>query len=276
MIKDILHQASRKLIHSDSPQLDAEVLLSYVLQVNRAYLHTWPEQNVDSSILPRFWSLISARERGMPIAYLVGRKEFWSLNLLVNETTLIPRPETELLVSLALTKVKQNDANVVDLGTGSGAIALALARERPNWIIYATDASAEALVVARQNADNYHMTKINFCHGSWCAALPAILFDMIVSNPPYISPDDPHLLRTGLNYEPQSALIAAENGLADLRTIIYQAKKYLKFGGWLLLEHGYQHGAAVRKCLAEAGYEAIATEKDLMGNERVSYGNFLG
>jgi release factor glutamine methyltransferase len=274
-IKDILHQASLKLSYSDSPELDAEILLSHVLQVNRVYLYTWPERNLDSSVLQLFWSLINERKRGIPIAYLIGKKEFWSFNLFVNESTLIPRPETELLVSLTLAKVKQADAIVTDLGTGSGAIAIALASERPDWTIYATDISAEALAVARQNADNYHLTKIKFCQGDWCAALPTVLFDAIVSNPPYISSDDPHLMRMGLNYEPQIALVAAEHGLADLQNIIFQSKKYLKLGGWLLLEHGYQHSAAVRECLAEAGYEAIATEKDVMGNDRVSYGKIL-
>lgn len=271
-VQALLEQAGRVLQESDSAQLDARLLLAEVLGKSRTWLYAWPEASVDAAAVERFQCLLAARAAGTPIAYLLGRREFWSLDLEVNPAVLIPRPDTELLVETALALGPAGPAQVADLGTGSGAIALALASERPAWHLYATDQSAAALQVAERNRQRLGFVNVELLQGSWCQPLPAVDFDLIVSNPPYLAQDDAHLDQGDLRFEPRTALVAADAGLHDLGCIARQTLSRLKPGGWLLLEHGWAQGAAVRALLAEAGYRQLATHCDAAGHERVSVG----
>lgn len=255
---------------SDTPLLDAEVLLANVLQVSRSYLFAFPERQLTAHEIQEFEKQIAERQQKVPIAYITGHREFWSLDLLVTPDTLIPRPETELLVELALQNAPREQQVVADLGTGSGAIALALASERPVWEIHATDNSEPALAIAKQNAARLKIANIIFHHGNWTAALPNKLFDLVVSNPPYIVAGDPNL--NSLQHEPKSALLANDHGLADIVQISQQVQDCLRRGGRLLLEHGFQQGAEVRRILADLGYGDIKTYRDLAGLERVTVG----
>ncbi|HLB57652.1 MAG TPA: peptide chain release factor N(5)-glutamine methyltransferase, partial [Gammaproteobacteria bacterium] len=200
--------------------LDREILLSHVLKVTRSYLYAHPTPLLTKEEEKDFLTLLERAKKGEPIAYLIGHREFWSLDLIVTPDTLIPRPETELLVELILKNKRDEKKIIADLGTGNGAIALAIASERPDWMIYATDINKKALQVAEQNAARLQIKNIQFCAGSWCAALPPIQFDAIVSNPPYIAEDDPNVDPAVLNYEPRQALIAGKQGLEDLEKII--------------------------------------------------------
>jgi release factor glutamine methyltransferase len=254
-------------------RLDAEALLCHLLQRDRSYLRAWPERELEDDLLEQFNALVARRQQGEPLAYLIGWREFWSLKLKVSPATLIPRPETELLVEQALQRIP-HDAKwrIADLGTGTGAIALAIASERPGCRIVATDFSLDALAVARENATRLSLKNIEFRHGSWCEPLCNEQYEMIVSNPPYIDCDDNHLQRDGLPFEPQSALTPGSDGLAALRLIINQAKQHLATPGWLLLEHGYDQGTAVRELLQQADYHEVATLRDLGNQERLSLG----
>lgn len=269
-IAALLQWATQELLTvSDSPKLDADILLAHVLNVSRSYLLAFPEREVTENEKHQFEKLIAQRQKKIPIAYLTGHREFWSLDLIVTPDTLIPRPETELLVELVLSELKNTSKKIIaDLGTGSGAIALAIASERPDWEIYATDRSENALKIAKLNAERLHFKNIFFAKGEWCGALPDIKFDAIVSNPPYIAAHDQHL--ENLSYEPQSALIADENGLRDIRYIIAEAKTYLQKNGLLMLEHGFDQAFKVRKLLAEYGYSNIKSHEDLARLERVT------
>jgi release factor glutamine methyltransferase len=267
-IKSLLQQNTQILaITSPTPRLDVELLLAYVLQQERSYLYAHYDQEIAANDLTLLNNLIKQRIEGKPIAYLIKQKEFWSLNLNINENVLIPRPETELLVELTLQFLTSNDATIADLGTGSGAIALALAKERPNWHIVATDKSAEALLVAKNNALHFKLNNLEFNLGEWCEALPNYKFDAILSNPPYIAENDPNL-KSSIRYEPTLALIAKNNGLDALNSIIIQAKDKLKPNGMLILEHGYTQGTAVQKLLAQNGYLNIKQYRDLAGLDR--------
>jgi len=259
---------------SDTARVDAEVLLAHVLHKTRTWLHTWPEQQLSEDQLARFQQLLSRRARGEPVAHLVGRQDFWSLTLQVTADTLIPRPETERLVELALARIPpQATWRIADLGTGSGAIALALAKERPNCMIIATDQSAAALAVATNNARSNQLGNVQFRQGDWFEALHDDTgFELIVSNPPYIKETDPHLQQGDVRFEPAGALQAGHTGLDDLQHIIQAALAYLEPGGWLLLEHGYDQGAAVLQLLAQAGYEQITDYTDLAGLPRIAEG----
>ncbi len=250
---------------SDTPLLDTEILLAEVLGVSRSYLFAFPERQLTTKENNLFASYLEKRKKKIPVAYITGHREFWSLDLLVTTDTLIPRPETELIVELAL----QIDGwqRVADLGTGSGAIAIALATERPDWEIHATDKSERALAVAKENAGRFKLTQIVFHQGDWLAALPDMQFDLIVSNPPYIAVNDPNLES---EHEPRSALIAAENGLQDIIQISQQAREYLRQGGRLLMEHGFQQAADVQRILENLGYINIKTYSDLAGLDRVT------
>jgi release factor glutamine methyltransferase len=258
---------------TDVPQLEAEVLLAFVLNKSRSYLHAWPEKILEISQQNHFLELLNKRTQGEPIAYLTGQREFWSLNLRVTPDVLIPRPETELLVELVLNLFDQ--ATVADLGTGSGAIALSLAHERPSWIIHATDASLSALDVAKSNADRLNIKNVIFHQGNWCDPLPPIEFNVIVSNPPYIAEDDVHLTTGDLRFEPRSALVSLEQGLKDITEIIYQSKQYLISGGVLMLEHGSEQAANVARIFAIAGYTDINTHQDLAGLDRVTIASWV-
>lgn len=273
-IAETLQEAERRLAEtSDFPRLDAEVLLAHVLEVDRSHLRAWPERTVRPEALERYRGLLERRRRGEPVAYLTGRREFWSLPLYVTADVLIPRPETELLVELALAHLPPRPGPAVaDLGTGSGAVAVAMARECPHCRIVATDVAETALAVARWNAEQLGLANIDFRHGSWFEPLAGERFDLIVSNPPYVADDDAHLRRGDLPHEPRLALAAGPEGLDALSIITAQAGAHLVAGGWLLVEHGHDQGPAVRRLLAAGGFKEVATERDLAGLDRVSLG----
>ena len=268
-----LRQARERLASSPSPDLDAQVLLCHVLARPRSYLFTWPERELEAHQQQSFLALLARRERGEPVAHLTGEREFFGRNFSVTPDTLIPRPDTETLVELALKLGPAGPARVVDLGTGTGAIGVTLALERPQWQVTLTDLSAAALSVAGGNARQLG-AQVTLQQGSWLEDCRGP-FDVIVSNPPYIDPADHHLDEGDVRFEPRSALVADQRGLADLATIITQSAARLVAGGWLLLEHGYQQGAQVRALMEADGFDAVRTERDLGGNERVTLGRKL-
>ena len=252
---------------------EAGLLLGHALGRTRAWLFAHADDEVEPDAQARFEQLVAARRRGEPVAYLTGTRGFWTLDLEVTPDVLIPRADTERLVELALERIPVEAAcTVADLGTGSGAIALAIASERPQARIVATDASAAALAVARANARRLGLDQVAFAQGDWCAALGAQRFDVIVSNPPYIAAGDPHLGEGDLRFEPASALASGADGLDAIRVIAAQARDHLEAGGWLLLEHGHDQGAGVRGLLADHGYVDIATARDIEQRERVTLG----
>ncbi len=273
-ISTALDHASQKLntFYSDS-RLEAELLLCHLLHKNRAYLFAHSEELLDQTQLELYKHLIAQRARGIPIAYLMGTREFWSLTLKVNQHTLIPRHETERLVELALELIPNHpQTQVLDLGTGSGAIALALAKERPQWEITACDSSLEALKVAKENAQSLGITNVSFYHSDWFQNIPSARYHAIVSNPPYIAEQDPHLQKGDLRFEPLSALASGQDGLSDLQYIIEHSYNYLLPNGLLLLEHGYDQKISVRAILNKIGYNKIHCWKDIQGHDRVSGG----
>ena len=257
-----------------SPELEAALLLCHLLGVTRSHLMAWPEKQLTPGQLRDYKTLIRRRLAGEPIAHITGEREFWSLSLHVTPDTLIPRPETELLVERALMHLTDTTAPcIADLGTGSGAIALALASELPNALIHATDRSSAALAVASKNAERLRFKGIRFYLGDWCQALPTEEeYDLILSNPPYIQADDPHLNQGDLRYESVTALISGPDGLQDIRSIAAQAPERLKPGGWLLLEHGSEQAPAVRRILQDRGFIETASLNDLAGHPRVTEG----
>ncbi|RDH81841.1 MAG: peptide chain release factor N(5)-glutamine methyltransferase [endosymbiont of Seepiophila jonesi] len=275
-IKQTLEEAASILgVQPDgSSQLEAAVLLCHLLEKPRSHLYAWPEKMLDSAQYQAYLALLQRRLRGEPIAYITGRREFWSLELEVTPDTLIPRPDTELLVELALAHLAQeNHCRIADLGTGSGAIALAIAGERPDCEIHATDRSSAALAVARKNGDKLGFNNVHFHLGSWFEALPGHdCFRLILSNPPYIPNGDPHLAQGDLSSEPREALAAGHDGLDDIREITTAAHNHLLPGGWLLLEHGFDQAAAVQALLLEAGLTEVLSHCDLAGHERITEG----
>lgn len=277
-IRTLLFDGTQQLaLTSESPRLDCELLLCHCLQKPRSYLFTWPEQLVEAITEQHFRQLLSLRSQGHPIAYLLGEREFWGLSIAVNQHTLIPRPETEQLVELALQQLPAEasaDAiNLLDLGSGSGAIAIAIATERPDIQITATDISNEALAVARSNAHRHRLTNIRFICSDWFAQLPQQpRFDVIVSNPPYIANDDSHLQQGDLRFEPLNALASGADGLNAIRELIQHAPDYLQPEGWLLMEHGYDQGEKITRLLTEAGYRQVHCQQDFSGLDRISYG----
>lgn len=277
-LRALLHDATQRLATvSASPRLEAELLLAAALDRSRSYLLAWPERAPDPAAGDRFAAWLERRLGGEPVAYILGRREFWSLELEVTPDTLIPRPETERLVELALERLAADrPGTVADLGTGSGAIALAIAQERPQARIVATDRSAAALAVAHRNARRLGIANVEFRQGDWCAALDGERCALIASNPPYVATTDPHWGNGELRFEPPTALLAGADGLADLRTIIAQAPAALATDGWLLLEHGYDQGAAVPALLRERGFVAVSDHRDAAGLSRVSCGRWPG
>ena len=254
-------------------RVDAEWLLAHSLQTPRSWLFAHSGDAVPAEAAVRFAALLARRQAGEPVAYLTGSQGFWTLDLAVSPATLVPRPETELLVEGALARIPVNSAShVADLGTGSGAIALAIAKERPHTAVIATDASAAALEVARGNAARNGITNVEFREGDWLAPLAGETFDLIASNPPYIAEGDPHLDRGDLRFEPPTALSSGEDGLDAIRRIVRDAPARLAPGGWLLLEHGWDQGALVRALLEAAGFIDVETAHDLEGRDRISLG----
>jgi len=259
-------------LSTSSPRRDVEILLCHCLKRNRAWLYTWTEAEVDTDTQAQFSQLLAQRKRGVPIAHLTGVRDFWTLELSVNEHTLVPRPETETLVEWALELSVPEQATVLDLGTGSGAIALALAKERPHWRLTAVDASAGALKMAEKNASNLGLSRVRFLQSDWYDNVLEQRFQLIVGNPPYIEESDIHLSQGDLPHEPKMALVSTDNGLGDLKKIIANASRYLYPGSWLLLEHGYDQGAAVRELFQGHGFVGITTREDLAGHERITGG----
>jgi release factor glutamine methyltransferase len=257
-----------------TPGLDAEILLAHALGVARARLRSHPEEVPAADAATRFLDLITRRAAGEPVAYILGRKDFWTIELSVSTAVLVPRPETELLVERALALDPGGDARAADLGTGSGAIALALASARPCWRIVATDISAAALAVALANAAALELTRVEMIQGDWLGCLAARRFQLILSNPPYVAASDPALAQPELMREPRLALVAAEDGLAALRAIIRTAPRHLEPGGWLLLEHGAEQAAAVAGALVARGFAQVRCHRDLAGRERMTEGQW--
>ena len=276
-LREALQQAIAQLQHSDSPDIDAQLLLAHVLGKSRTWLYTWPAHPLSEAQQHQFTELVKRRAGGEPVAYLTGKRAFWTSTLQVGPAVLIPRPETELLVELAIARGRALDGPVVDLGTGSGAIALALAGERPDWQVHATELSEAAFAVAASNVGASQSSNVSLFAGSWFEPLPAaIRYSMVVSNPPYIDAADPHLAQGDLRFEPRSALVAADAGMADLVLIAEQARGRLRQAGWLLLEHGWQQGGAVRTLLERLGYDEVETCHDVGGRERVTLGRWQG
>ncbi|MFM5241659.1 peptide chain release factor N(5)-glutamine methyltransferase [Aeromonas media] len=260
------------LAEGESPRADADALLCHLLACRRSYLMTWPERELDAAQQATLQAWLDRRLAGEPIAHLIGEREFWSLPLKVSPATLIPRPDTEVLVEQALARLPAGPCALLDLGTGTGAIALALKSERPDADVWAVDRMPDAAALARANSAALGLP-IEVRDGSWFEPLSdAPSFAMIVSNPPYIDGADPHLEEGDVRFEPRSALVADEQGLADIRLIVAGAPAHLCPGGWLLLEHGWEQGALVRQLLLQQGYCQVETVRDYGDNERVTLG----
>ncbi|KRW62935.1 peptide chain release factor N(5)-glutamine methyltransferase [Pseudomonas sp. TTU2014-080ASC] len=266
--------ASAQLPESPTAQLDIELLLAHVLGKNRSYLRTWPERELDAEQLQRFNEALARRQAGEPVAYILGQQGFWTLELEVASHTLIPRPDTELLVETALSLIPATPAQVLDLGTGTGAIALALASERPAWQVTGVDRIAEAVELAERNRQRLGFNHARFVQSHWFSALAGQRYQMIVSNPPYIAADDRHLSEGDVRFEPSSALVAGADGLDDIRHIVEQAPEHLENGGWLLLEHGFDQAEAVCALLSARGFTQVESRRDLGGHQRISLGRF--
>ena len=275
-IDELLRAAAATLAAtSEQPQLEAQVLLAHAMQRPRSWLFAWPETQPSDEQVAHFDNLVARRQQGTPIAYLTGEREFWSMKLHVSEATLIPRPDTECLVEAILKQGLPKHPPILDLGTGTGAIALALAYEHPAATVLATDLSSSALGIAQRNAEQLGLRNITFAVGCWFDAVSDDQrFDLIVSNPPYIAEDDPHLAEGDLRFEPRRALSAGPDGLDELRALILDAPEYLRPEGWLWLEHGATQGGAVRRLLGARGFEQVDTGRDLAGLDRYSGGQW--
>lgn len=289
-IAEQLALAKAQFIDSDSAALDSRLLMCHVLQCETAYLMTWPEKPLDEVQLRTYQQLVAKRKTGYPIAYLLGYRDFWSLRLRVSPATLIPRPETELLVETVLNLPIAEDAHVLDLGTGTGAIALALASEKPNWQVLGIDKSADAVALAKQNAELNSLPQVRFMQSDWFSALeqtqldqrdsqqnnqqdnPHNVFSLIVSNPPYVEDDSVYLQQGDVRFEPASALTSGKDGLDDIRIIISKAITFLPSGGWLAFEHGYQQAQGVQALLVNNGFEQVHSVNDLNDLPRITLG----
>lgn len=267
-----LREAVSQLQASESPRRDAEILLGFVTGKARTFILAFGETPLTDEQQEQLAALLARRVRGEPVAHLIGEREFWSLPLFVSPATLIPRPDTECLVEQALARLPAAPCRILDLGTGTGAIALALASERPDCQVTAVDLIPDAVALAQRNAEHLGIRNIEIVQSRWFSALEGQTFSLIVSNPPYIDAQDPHLAQGDVRFEPLSALVAADNGLADLHTLIKDAPRYLLPQGWLLLEHGWQQGAAVREIFARYGWQQVETCRDYGDNERLTLG----
>lgn len=272
LIGQALRWAVEQLKDGDSPRADADILLAHVLGRPRSYLLAWPERELSPSQWAAFQALVERRAHGEPVAYLTGSREFFGLDLAVSNAVLIPRPETELLVEAALERLPGGPCMVADLGSGSGAIALAIAKMRPKARVVAVDASRQALEVARTNAERLDLRNVELREGDWCKGLADECFDMIVSNPPYLCEDDPHLARGDVRFEPAMALASGADGLDAIRAIVACAPLHLSPGGWLLFEHGFDQAEAVAGLMRKAGFIDVESLRDLLGHGRVTLG----
>jgi|TARA_B110000196_G_scaffold108553_2_gene94041 release factor glutamine methyltransferase len=275
-VATLLKHADQLKEISDTAVLDVELLLSHALDVDRAWLKTWPEHILLSAQVSIFEDLFARRLTGEPIAFIIGSQGFWSLDLKVTPQTLIPRPETELLVETSLALDLPADCRAIDLGTGTGAIALALAKERPNWQLTAVDSEPAAVKLAELNSHYCQIDNVMVYQSDWFSQVPLLgrlsNYHLIVSNPPYIEIDDPHLMQGDVRFEPASALVSGVDGLDDLREVINSSVKYLETFGWLLVEHGYRQGSAVRELFKAAGFITIETMTDFNQLERITMG----
>ncbi|EOE6857959.1 peptide chain release factor N(5)-glutamine methyltransferase [Cronobacter dublinensis] len=269
-----LKQAIHRLSDSESPRRDAEILLGFVTGRTRTFILAFGETSLADDELTRLDALLARRVQGEPVAYLTGQREFWSLPLEVSAATLIPRPDTECLVEQALARLPAAPCRILDLGTGTGAIALALACERPDCQVTALEVVPEAVALARRNAQRLGIDNVTVLQSHWFSALTDARFSLIVSNPPYIDGDDPHLTQGDVRFEPKSALVAPDAGLADLDAIITGARRFLENDGWLLVEHGWRQGGSVRELFTRAGYHGVETCRDYGGNERLTLGQY--
>ncbi|OQR33718.1 protein-(glutamine-N5) methyltransferase, release factor-specific [Pseudomonas sp. Bc-h] len=271
IIASLLRNA--ELPDSPTARLDVELLLAAALGKPRSFLHTWPERIVSTEAAQAFEGYLKRRRTGEPVAYILGQQGFWNIDLEVATHTLIPRPETEMLVETALELVPGAIPHrLLDLGTGTGAIALSLAKDRPQWTVTAVDRVEEAVELAERNRQRLHLNNARVLQSHWFSAVEGQRFDVILSNPPYIASSDPHLVEGDVRFEPSSALVSGADGLDDLRLIVSQAPAHLEAGGWLLLEHGYDQGPAVRELLNRHGFEQIQTRRDLGDHERITFG----
>jgi len=275
-VSDALHTATMLLSRvSSSPRLEAELLLEYVTGLSRTNFRAMPERELPANAGWSFQQLVKRRSQGEPVAYIRQQQEFWSLLLEVNPAVLIPRPETELVVERALTHIdKSQAARIADLGTGSGAIAVAIASERPSATVVAVDASKEALEIASRNIGRLQLTNVSLLHGSWFAPVAGRRFDLIATNPPYIGQDDPDLAPDVRRHEPMMALISGVTGFEALDLIIREAPMHLESGGWLVMEHGWKQADAVRQRLVSQGFVHVRSHADLAGHERVTEGQY--
>ena len=279
-VSAVLQRSAELQPASDSALLDTELLLCHCLNVDRTWLKTWPDHQLQDAQIAEFDQLFSRRLRGEPVAFIVGSQGFWTLDLCVSPHTLIPRPETELIVEQALQLALPAASQVLDLGTGTGAIALALATERPDWQIIGVDVQPQAVELAEHNRRLHQLHNVSILQSDWFSALasaqPSTKFDLIVSNPPYIEAEDSHLLAGDVRFEPASALVAGVDGLDDLRLIIGQSSGFLQQAGWLLVEHGYNQGALVRDLFVAAGFQSVNTYADYNQLDRITLGCLLG
>lgn len=275
-IKSALIEATRTLeSSSDSAALDAEILLCLTIDKERSYLRAWPDRQLQPEQTARFWTLLKERQKGTPIAYITGNREFWSRDFHVTSDVLIPRPDTELLIELSLKLIPPDKpVKIIDLGTGSGILAITLAAERPYAHVSATDFSLAALSIAKLNANKHYTNNIQFYQSDWFANVPYTKFNLIVSNPPYIAENDCHLLQGDIRFEPRTALCAAEQGLSDIKIIADTARNWLEPAGHLLIEHGYDQQHQVQAIFENFHYDNVQTVTDLSGQPRVTYGQF--
>ncbi|MEX1057099.1 MAG: peptide chain release factor N(5)-glutamine methyltransferase, partial [Natronospirillum sp.] len=273
----VLQDSDRSAAGADpnaDARLDSQLLLSHILAKPRSFLFTWPDHTLSAQERANFESMVRRRAAGEPVAYLIGHCAFWTLNLLTDHSTLIPRPDTETLVQAVLERLPSISLDVVDLGTGTGAIALALASERPLWRMMGLDCFDEVVQLARRNGARNNLPQVRFLRSDWCAVLADHSVDALVSNPPYIRPDDPHLEQGDVRYEPRSSLAADEQGLADFRTIVKQSGRVLRAGGWLFFEHGFEQAEDVALLLIDAGFAQVDTLRDMGGRPRVTLGQW--
>jgi len=271
-IDDALREATGRLGASPTPRLDAEVLLAHLCERSRTWLYTWGDRTLTANQTARFEALIERRGEGWPVAYLTGSREFWGLSLQTSPATLIPRPDTECLVEVALESATATSGELLDLGTGTGAVALAFASERPGWQMTGVDLAAEAVSLAQSNAERLAISNVRFLESDWFSALSGQRFNIIVANPPYIAADDPHLARDDVRFEPRSALVAEAAGMSDLTWLARHAPTYLKPQGWLWMEHGHAQAEAVRDILVRCGFLDVVSRRDLAGHERITGG----